>query len=126
VVLRDIPEERMMSKNTSQETHTAQEPVENKSDVFERISSSLDGWRVRIDELVVQLDLVNLDARDEVRKSVNVAQNVYLAAHSKLSDARADAALNLASLEKGLEQLLRDLGRVFEEAEAVVRRARES
>lgn len=116
----------MMSKNTSQETHTAQEPVENKSDVFERISSSLDGWRVRIDELVVQLDLVNLDARDEVRKSVNVAQNVYLAAHSKLSDARADAALNLASLEKGLEQLLRDLGRVFEEAEAVVRRARES
>ena len=106
-----------MSETTSLERNPG-EPPDNSSDVFERLSSSLQGWRARIDELMVQLDLATLDGRDEVHKKVDIAQNVYLAAHSKLSDARADARSSLASLEEGLGQLLRDLGRVYEEAEA--------
>ena len=76
-----------MPEITSLEERAA-EPLENKSDVFERLSSSLEQWRARIDELVVQLDLATHDGRDEVRKKVDIAQNVFLAAHSKLSDAR--------------------------------------
>jgi hypothetical protein len=114
-----------MSEIKSMDRDTG-DPPDNKSDVFERISSSLEGWRARIDELVVQLDLATLDGRDELRKKVDIAENVYLAAHSKLSDARTDARSSLASVEEGLEVLLRDLGRVLEEAEAVIKRGRES
>jgi hypothetical protein len=114
-----------MSETRSRERNP-EEPPDNRSDVFERLDSALQVWRARIDELVVQLDLATLDGRDEVRKKVDIAQNVFLAAHSKLSDARTDARSSLASVEEGLGQLLRDLGRVFEEAEAVIRRGRQS
>jgi hypothetical protein len=110
---------------TSLEGHTAEQTAEAKSDLFERIGRSLDEWRARIDELVLQVDLANLDLRDELRRSVDVTQNAYLAAHAKLTDARADAISSLITLRRSLEKLLGDLGRTFEETHAAVRRARE-
>ena len=101
------------------------ETPEAKSDVFERIGRTLDQWRARTDELVVQLDLANLDLRDEVRKDAVATQNVYLAAQSKLSDAREDARSSLQTLETSLEKLLHDLALAFDETEAAVKRARE-
>ncbi len=95
-------------------------------DIIDQISRTLDEWRTRIDELMVQLDLADLDVREEIRKRVDIAQNVYLAARSQLSDARRDANSNLSPIRQGLEQLLRDLRHAYEAAEAVVRRGRES
>jgi hypothetical protein len=60
--------------------------------------------------------------RDVIRKRLDNTQNVYLAARSRLSDARSDADTNLSSLRSGLEQLLRDLRNAYDAAEAVVRR----
>jgi len=74
---------------------------------------------------VVQLDLADLDVRDEIRRRLDTTQNVYLAARSRLSDARSDADTNLSSLRSGLEQLLRDLRDAYDAAEAVVRRSRQ-
>jgi hypothetical protein len=114
-----------MVESTPLEGNTA-EGTEARSDLFQNIGRTLDEWRARTDELVVQLDLANLDLRDEVRKSVDAAQNAYLAAHSKLSDARGDARSGLHALQQSLEKLLRDLARTFEETQAAVRRALES
>ena len=119
-----------MSETTSLERNPG-EPPDNRSDVFERLDSALQGWRARIDELVVQLDLATLDGRDEGREKVDVAQDVFLAAHSKTGgcSGRTPALVPLRwkkGSSSGLEQLLRDLGRVFEAAEAVIRRERQS
>jgi hypothetical protein len=114
-----------MAETTSLEDQIEDATSEAKSDVFERIGRTLEEWRAKIDELVVQLDLANLDLRDEVRKSADATQNAYLAAHSKLSDVRGDACASVHTLEAGLEKLLRDLTLTFEETQAAVKRARE-
>lgn len=85
----------------------------------------LDEWRSKIDQLMVQLDLADLDVRDEIRRRLDITQNVYLAARSRLSDARSDADTNLSSLRSGIEQLLRGLGDAYGAAESVVRRSRQ-
>jgi hypothetical protein len=63
--------------------------------------------------------------RDEIRKRLDVTQNVYLAARSRLSDARRDTDANVSALRLALEQLLRDLRVAYEAAEDVIRRSRE-
>lgn len=59
------------------------------------------------------------------RRSVDATQNAYLAAHSKLSNARGDASSGLHALKQSLEKLLRDLVRTTEETHAAVRGALE-
>ena len=114
-----------MAESTSLEDQIEEATPEAKSEVFERISRALDQWRARIDQLIVQLDLANLDLRDEVRKNLDATQNAYLAAHSKLADARGDACSSLHTLEASLEKLLHDLRLTFEATQAAVKRARE-
>ena len=90
--------------------------------VVESISRTLDQCRTRIDELLVQIDLAKLDVREEVDHQINVAQNAYLAARSKLSEARLDAASTVDALRQSLEQLLHDIGQAYAEVDAAVKR----
>ena len=108
-----------MSERTSDQTET-----ETAHAVIERLRHTLDEWRARIDELGVQLDLAALDVRDEIRKRMEITENVYLATRSRLADLGRDAGSNLSSARQGTEQLLRDLQHAYEAAEAVVRRGR--
>ncbi len=107
------------------EPNRADADATTRRDAIRQLGAALDGWRAKIDELLVQLDLVDLDLRDELRKRVSTAENVYLAARSQLSNAQHDAGSDLRSLRAGLEQLGRDLRNAYDAAEAVVRRARE-
>jgi ElaB/YqjD/DUF883 family membrane-anchored ribosome-binding protein len=107
-----------MSDTSSGATATENE----KSQVAESVNRALDEWRTRIDELKVQVDLAKLDVRDRATKQLEVAQNVCLAAFSMLSDARHDAAVSADTLREGIEQLLHDVKRAFEAAQAVVDR----
>ena len=100
--------------------------AESERNAIEQMGQTLDEWRAKIDELMVQLDLANLDIRDEIRKRLDTTQNVYLAARSRLSDVGDDADSNLSALRLGLEQLLRDLRSAYDAAEAVVRRSRDN
>ena len=93
-----------------------------KSQVAESVNRALNEWRTRIDELKVQVDLAKLDVRERATKQLDVAQNVCLAAFSMLSDARHDAAVNADTLREGIEQLLHDIKRAFEAAQAVIDR----
>jgi hypothetical protein len=83
---------------------------------------ALDEWRGRLDELRLQLDLAAMDVRDHVREQLDVAENAYLAAKTGLGDARDDTATSLHEVRLSVDQLLNDLERAYEAAEAVVRR----
>ena len=99
--------------------------VGGRRSLIEELGRALDGWRARIYGLMDQLDLANLDVRDELRQRLDTTQNVYLAARSLLSDARHDAGSNLSSLRLDLDQLMRDLRYAYDAAEAVVRRGQD-
>lgn len=107
-----------MSNAASGATDTENE----KAQVTESVTRTLDGWRTRIDELKLQVDLAKLDVRDRATKQLDLAQNVCLAAFSMLSDARHDATVNADTLREGVEQLLHDVKRAFEAAQAVIDR----
>src|ERR1022692_2251488 len=119
--------EYTMSEDTTDEKGSEQSGADpdGQRNTIQQLGRTLDEWRSKIDHLVVQLDLADLDVRDEIRRRLDTTQNVYLAARSRLSDARSDADTNLSSLRSGLEQLLRDLRDAYDAAEAVVRRSRQ-
>jgi hypothetical protein len=90
----------------------------------ETLSRTLDGWRARIDGLLVQFDLAGHEVRDRVRKHIDVTENVYLAARSRLSDARRDTHADIKTVRSGTERLIRDLQEAFQAAEAALHRGR--
>ena len=93
-----------------------------RSELVEAMTGTLDQWKARIDELKVQLDLAKLDSRERATKQLDIAQNVCLAAYSKLREAHHDAHVNADSLRAGIQQLLDDLKEAFEAAQAVITR----
>ena len=107
-------------------TREASDRVSNDSDedTVEILSRTLDGWRARIDELLVQFDLAGHEVRDQARKNIDLAENVYLAARSRLSDAHRDAHSNIKTVCGGTEKLIVDLQEAFQAAEAAFRRGR--
>jgi hypothetical protein len=89
------------------------------------LQQALGGWRTRLDELRVQLDLGTLDLRDEVHKQLEVTENSYLAARSQLARIPGDTAGSLRATLDGVEAALADLRRAYDDVVAVLRRARE-
>ena len=97
---------------------------ESDEDAVERLGQVLDGWRARMDELLVQFDLAGHEVRDRVRKNIDLTENVYLAARSRLSDVHGDAHSNVKTLCAGTEKLIHDLQETFQAAEAAFQRGR--
>ena len=97
---------------------------DSDGDAVETLSRTLDGWRARIDGLLVQFDLAGHEVRDRVRKHIDRTENVYLAARSGLSDARRDAHADVKTVCSGTERLIRDLQQAFQAAEAAFNRGR--
>ncbi len=79
-------------------------------------------WRTHVDEAAVQIDLADLDLRQNLRRQLDTAVNVYLAARSRLGDARSDAEAGVGELRKALERVLHDLRSAYDAANDVVRR----
>ncbi len=105
-------------------TSTDQPQADGEHMTAEQLSRTLQEWRGRIDELLVQVDLASLDVRDELRQRVTIIENAYLAAKSQLAEVRQDVKENVGSVRERTQQLLHDLRQVYDAAEAVVRRGR--
>ncbi len=90
----------------------------------EALERTLAQWRTKLDELKVQGDLATMDAREAAKKQIEVTENVYLAVRNRLSEAAHDASGDLSSARKAVEQLLVDLRRAYDDAEAVIRRSK--
>jgi hypothetical protein len=81
---------------------------------------ALDRWASRIDELVVQMDLRNLDVT-EIRRKLEITQGTYVLARSHAVDAALCPDPNVQVV---LEGLLEDMDAAYELTEAVVRSGR--
>ncbi len=89
--------------------------------MLDRLDHSLGSWHDRIDELRQQLDLTELDIRDEVRRRIDATDNVYLAARSRLVDLRHAATSDLGTMCRAVEHLVHDLEQAYRSARVVVR-----
>ena len=103
------------------------DPVKKESDgdAVESLNRALEGLGARIDGLLVQFDLAGDEVRDRVRANIDLTENVYLAARSRLVDVPRDASVSLKTFRGGVEKLIQDLQAAFEAAEAAFRRGRE-
>jgi hypothetical protein len=109
---------------TTPSTTSDQVDTESSTATIDRLTRALDDWRARIDELLVQVDVASLDVREQARARLEVTENVYLAAKSRLAQARHDAGKDVTGLWEGLDQLLGDLRLAYEDSLAVVGRSR--
>ncbi len=110
-----------MPQMTPEKTRIDQ--TQARRDAFERLTRMLDVWRVRTDELMVQLDLANLDVRDEICECLDATENVYLAARARLSGTRHPASPTSVSKHADIEQVIRDLHRAHQLAQTVLQGA---
>ena len=97
---------------------------ESDDDAVEALSRSLDTWRARIDGLLVQFNLAEHEVRDRVRKNIDLTENVYVAARSRLSDLHHDVHGDVKAACGETEKLIRDLQQVVQAAEAAFQRGR--
>lgn len=98
-------------------------PSPGMQDLAERLESALTECRARIDKLIVQADLANIDLRDELYKRLNAVGNAGLAACAGLGSARQDLASGLPAPRDTVCAVLHDLQRAVQGArEALDRR----
>lgn len=109
-----------MSKVTAEPGATARDAPDTP--LVDSMTGTLDQWRARIDELMVQADLAKLDVRDQATKQLEIAQNACLAAYARLREAGRDATANADSLRDGVQKLLQDVKAAFDAAQAVIAR----
>jgi len=103
-------------------TTTEKDGATGQGGALESIAHTLEECRSRIDELLVQIDLAKLDVREEVDNKLETAQNAYLAAKSKLADAREDASATVGALREAVDEMLHDLGQAYAEVDAAIKR----
>ena len=103
-------------------TSTGPPDTESGHRAAEELNQALDQFRARIDSLLVQLDLASMEIRDELRKRIETTENAYLAAKARLAEVRKDATMSESSVREIAETILRDLRKMFEAAESVIRR----
>jgi predicted nucleic acid-binding Zn-ribbon protein len=94
----------------------------SKGDGTEELERDLEHWRARIDELRVQIDLGSKDAKEGLADRLERVENAYLAAKSRLAEARADASANLASVREAVDALVHDLHLAYDDAKEAYRR----
>ena len=58
---------------TAEPGGAASAPEQQKSEVVDSMTGTLDQWKARIDELKVQVDLAKLDARERATKQLDIA-----------------------------------------------------
>ncbi len=95
---------------------------QQSSEDIDSMSASLDSLQTRIDELKVQIELAKLDLRERATTQLDIAQNVCLAAHSKLRDARNDASANFDVIKAAVRKLIEDVKASVDAAQAVISR----
>lgn len=108
--------DRLKSELASVRTKLEIETAETKAAYRDAFHTHLDTWRGRIDELRVQADLAEMEARDELNRLLDEVERAYRAAQTHLDEAGDHTAETLDSLRRGTRQVLADLEAAVEAA----------
>jgi len=111
----------MTDAKTSPDTESAA-----TRDPLERLENQLKQWRTDIDEVIVQLNLASKDVRDELGRRIATAQDVELAARSRLGDAGRDLVAALVAQRENVVHILKDIRLACESAKQAAERHRAS
>ena len=95
-------------------------------DPLKRVEDQLRQWRTDIDEVIVQLNLAGKDVRDELGRRMAAAQDVELAARSRLGDAGRDLVAVLVGQRQSVVQVLKDIRLAYDSAKQAAERHRSS
>jgi hypothetical protein len=85
----------------------------NQTEYQEQAQSALDKIKAQIDELRVQADLAQAEARDRLQQSIEVLRKRQAEAKVKLDDAQKAGAGAWKSVAKQAEQAVSELGDTF-------------
>jgi len=110
---------------TDTETSSDAEPTAPKNPL-ERLEDQLQQWRADIDEVIVQLNLATKDVRDELGRHIAAAQDVELAARSRLGDVGRDLVGALVAQRQSVVQVLKDIRLAYDSAKQAAERHRAS
>lgn len=108
--------ERLKSELASVRTELEIETAETKAAYRDGFHAQLDAWRGRIDELRLQADLAEMEARDELTSLLEDVERAYGVAQSHLDRAGDHTAETLETLRRGTRQVLADLETAVEVA----------
>lgn len=89
---------------------------------IEELQRRLSEWRTRIDELVVQLDLANMELREAFGAELAKLENAGSALRSGLGYASQDVRSVIPTDRAAIGEALRDLERAFQAARASLER----
>jgi hypothetical protein len=89
---------------------------------IEELQRRLNEWRTRIDELVVQLDLANMELREAFATELAKLENAGSALRSGLGYAKEDVRSAVPADRAAISEALRDLERAFQAARATLER----
>ncbi|MEW6470976.1 MAG: hypothetical protein AB1679_01780 [Actinomycetota bacterium] len=117
-VIADLEQgrDRLKSELASIRTELEIETAETKAAYRDALQAQLDTWRGRIDELRVQADLAEMEARDELTRLLDDVERAYRAAQSHLDQAGDHTAETLETLRRGTRQILGDVEAALEAA----------
>ncbi len=91
-------------------------PLPGAHDIAQRLESALTGCLARIDKLMVQADLGNVDLRDELYKRLHAVGNAGPAARAGLGHAHQGLASRLPAPPDTVSAVLHDLHRAVQGA----------
>jgi hypothetical protein len=93
---------------------------DEKWDRSNEIVDLLEGWKGRVDEIRVQLDLAKLELRDQAARQLQLANDANSAAVPKLRQAYHDATATAKALQTGIEELIEDVEGAFAAVQRVL------
>src|SRR5581483_7514890 len=122
----DQARERLKTELAAVRSQLDAETAQTKAAYREALRPQLDARESRIDELRVQLDLAEMDARDELSALLGEMERAYAAAQYHLDRAGDDTAETLDNLRRGTRQVIGDLEAAVAAASKQLAQARAS
>lgn len=98
------------------------ETSEQHNAILATLSRTLQDWRGRLDEMRVQIDLAEMDSREDLRKRFSVAENAWLAAKRQLEGIGSATGSGLEAVRKAVDDAVKAVKGAVDAASSVVKR----
>jgi hypothetical protein len=113
----------MVDTKTTQDKGAEPETAEEHNALVQKLTSTLQDWHARLDEMRVQIDLAELDSRADLRRQFETAQNAWLAARKQLEGVGRAGGSGIEAIRHSVDDAVRSVKAAIDAATAVVKRS---